>query len=285
MKILVTGSTGQLGSELNDLASLYKEYNFVFADRVLLPLDNTEHILEVIESEQPDFIINAGAYTAVDKAESEQEVADAVNHKAVRVMGEWCEQNDAHLIHISTDYVFDGNSASPLNVDATTNPINVYGATKLAGEKALAKVNPDAIIIRTAWVYSTYGNNFVKTMCRLMQERESIGVVQDQIGSPTYAADLAKVIMQIIASKIWRGGIYHFSNEGEISWFDFATKIKEIKGFSCEVNAIDSTAFPTPAKRPSYSLLDKSKLKEVYQINIANWEDSLKEMLQKIINK
>lgn len=282
MKILVTGSTGQLGSELNDLASLYKEYNFVFADRVLLPLDNTERVLEVIESEQPDFIINAGAYTAVDKAESEQEIADVVNHQAVRVMGEWCEQNDAHLIHISTDYVFDGNSASPLDVDAATNPINVYGATKLAGEEALKQVNPEAIIIRTAWVYSTYGNNFVKTMCRLMQERESIGVVKDQIGSPTYAADLAKVIMQIIASKDWKGGIYHFSNEGEISWFDFATKIKEIKGFSCEVNAIDSTAFPTPAKRPSYSLLDKSKLKEVYQINIANWDDSLKEMLQKL---
>lgn len=282
MKILVTGSTGQLGSELKDLVSLYKEYNFVFADRVLLPLNNTERVLEVIESEQPDFIINAGAYTAVDKAESEQEIADVVNHQAVRVMGEWCEQNDAHLIHISTDYVFDGNSASPLNVDATTNPINVYGATKLAGEEALKKVNPEAIIIRTAWVYSTYGNNFVKTMCRLMQERESIGVVQDQVGSPTYAADLAKVIMQIIASKIWRGGIYHFSNEGEISWFDFATKIKDIKGFTCEVNAINSTAFPTPAKRPSYSLLDKSKLKEDYQINIANWEDSLTEMLQKL---
>lgn len=282
MKILVTGSTGQLGSELKDLVSLYKEYNFVFADRALLPLDNTERVLEVIESEQPDFIVNAGAYTAVDKAESEQEIADVVNHQAVRVMGEWCEQNNAHLIHISTDYVFDGNSASPLDVDATTNPINVYGATKLAGEEALKRVNPEAIIIRTAWVYSTYGNNFVKTMCRLMQERESIGVVQDQVGSPTYAADLAKVIMQIIASKDWRGGIYHFSNEGEISWFDFATKIKDIKGFTCEVNAIDSTAFPTPAKRPSYSLLDKSKLKEVYQINIANWEDSLREMLQKL---
>lgn len=282
MKILVTGSTGQLGSELGELVSLYKEYNFVFADRALLPLDDVERVLEVIESEQPDFIINAGAYTAVDKAESEQEIADAVNHQAVRVMGEWCEQNDADLIHISTDYVFDGNSASPLNVDAKTNPTNVYGATKLAGEEALKQVNPDAIIIRTAWVYSTYGNNFVKTMCRLMQERESIGVVKDQIGSPTYAADLAKVIMQIIASKVWNGGIYHYSNEGKISWFDFATKIKEIKGFTCEVNAIDSSAFPTPAKRPSYSLLDKSKLRETYQINIAKWDDSLKEMLQKL---
>lgn len=282
MKILVTGSTGQLGSELKDLVSLYKDYDFVFIDRALMPLDNTERVLEVIESEQPNFIINAGAYTAVDKAESEQEIADVVNHQAVRVIGEWCAQNDAHLIHISTDYVFDGNSASPLNVDAQTNPINVYGATKLAGEEALKKVNPHAVIIRTAWVYSTHGNNFVKTMCRLMQERESIGVVQDQVGSPTYAADLAKVIMQIITSKVWRGGIYHFSNEGEISWFDFATKIKEIKGFSCQVNAIDSGAFPTPAKRPSYSLLDKSKLKEVYQIEIANWDDSLKQMLQKL---
>ncbi|MGG5502296.1 dTDP-4-dehydrorhamnose reductase [Myroides odoratimimus] len=282
MKILVTGSTGQLGSELKELIQAYPQYDFVFMDRALMPLDNTERVLEILESEHPDFIINAGAYTAVDKAESEVDLADLVNHQCVRVLGEWCEENESHLIHISTDYVFDGSSSSPLNEEALTAPINVYGATKRKGEEALKNAHPDAIIIRTSWVYSSYGNNFVKTMCRLMQERESLGVVSDQIGTPTYAADLAKVIIQMISSNIWKGGLYHYSNEGEISWYDFASKIKEIKGFGCEVNAIDSSAFPTPAKRPAYSLLDKSKIKKEYDINIPNWDESLKIMLAKV---
>lgn len=279
MKILVTGRSGQLGSEIGDLAPLYPQYEFVFMDRAEMPLDDTERVLRVLESEQPDFIINAGAYTAVDKAESEQYMADVVNHKSVRVMGEWCEANNSHLIHISTDYVFDGTSSTPLTEEVLTAPINVYGSTKQKGEEALVTVHPDAIIIRTAWVYSTYGNNFVKTMCRLMQERESLGVVSDQIGTPTYAADLAKTIMQIIDSKVWKGGIYHYSNEGEISWYNFAQAIKTHQGFSCEVNAIKSSAFPTPAKRPAYSLLDKSKIKQVYSIQVPHWEDSLKVML------
>lgn len=282
MKILVTGSTGQLGSELKELIQAYPQYDFVFMDRALMPLDNTERVLEILESEHPDFIINAGAYTAVDKAESEVDLADLVNHQCVRVLGEWCEENESHLIHISTDYVFDGSSSSPLNEEALTAPINVYGATKRKGEEALKNAHPDAIIIRTSWVYSSYGNNFVKTMCRLMQERESLGVVSDQIGTPTYAADLAKVIIQMISSNIWKGGLYHYSNEGEISWYDFASKIKEIKGFGCEVNAIDSSAFPTPARRPAYSLLDKSKIKKEYDINIPNWDESLKIMLVKV---
>ncbi|QBK77620.1 dTDP-4-dehydrorhamnose reductase [Myroides odoratimimus] len=282
MKILVTGSTGQLGSELKDLVLRYSQYDFVFMDRALMPLDNTERVLEILESEHPDFIINAGAYTAVDKAESEADLADMVNHQCVRVLGEWCEENESHLIHISTDYVFDGTSSSPLNEEALTAPINVYGATKRKGEEVLMSVHSDAIVIRTSWVYSSYGNNFVKTMCRLMQERESLGVVSDQIGTPTYAADLAKVIMQIISSNIWKGGLYHYSNEGEISWFDFASKIKELMGFTCEVDAIDSSAFPTPAKRPAYSLLDKSKIKREYNINIPHWDESLKIMLVKL---
>ncbi|MDM1370034.1 dTDP-4-dehydrorhamnose reductase [Myroides marinus] len=282
MKILVTGSTGQLGSELRDLVLRYPQYDFVFMDRALMPLDNTERVLEILESEHPDFIINAGAYTAVDKAESEADLADLVNHQCVRVFGEWCEENESHIIHISTDYVFDGSSSSPLNEEALTAPINVYGVTKRKGEEALISAHSDAIVIRTSWVYSSYGNNFVKTMCRLMQERESLGVVSDQIGTPTYAADLAKVIMQIISSNIWKGGLYHYSNEGEITWYNFASKIKEIKGFGCEVNAIDSSAFPTPAKRPAYSLLDKSKIKEEYNINIPNWDESLKIMLAKL---
>lgn len=282
MKILVTGSTGQLGSELKELIQAYPQYDFVFMDRALMPLDNTERVLEILESEHPDFIINAGAYTAVDKAESEVDLADLVNHQCVRVFGEWCEENESHLIHISTDYVFDGSSSSPLNEEALTAPINVYGATKRKGEEALISAHSDAIVIRTSWVYSSYGNNFVKTMCRLMQEKESLGVVSDQIGTPTYAADLAQVIMIIIECDIWKGGLYHYSNEGEISWYDFASKIKEIKGFECEVNAISSSAFPTPAKRPAYSLLDKSKVKKEYNINIPNWDESLKIMLAKV---
>lgn len=282
MKILVTGSTGQLGSELKDLVAHYTQYEFVFMDRVVMPLDDTERVLTVLVAEQPDFIINAGAYTAVDKAESEQELADVVNHQCVRILGEWCEEHEAHLVHVSTDYVFDGTSTLPLSEGANTAPINVYGATKRKGEEALMSVHPDAIVIRTSWVYSIYGNNFVKTMCRLMQERESLGVVSDQIGTPTYAADLAQVIMQIISSNIWKGGLYHYSNEGEISWYDFASKIKEFKGFACEVSAIESSAFPTPAKRPAFSLLDKSKIKKEYSINVPYWENSLKVMLAKL---
>lgn len=282
MKILVTGSTGQLGSELKDLVAHYPQYEFVFMDRAVMPLDNTERVLTVLDAEDPDFIINAGAYTAVDKAESEQELADAVNHQCVRVLGEWCEQNNARLVHISTDYVFEGTSSSPLSEEARTAPINVYGASKRKGEEALTAVHPDAIVIRTSWVYSAYGNNFVKTMCRLMQERESLGVVHDQIGTPTYAADLAQVIMQVISSNIWKGGVYHYSNEGEISWYDFASAINDLKGFGCTINAIASTAFPTPAKRPAYSLLDKHKIKKEYNITVPYWEDSLKIMLAKL---
>lgn len=281
-KILVTGSTGQLGSELKDIASKYAQYDFVFADRATMPLDDLVSISRVLDLEQPDVVINAGAYTAVDKAESEIELADKVNHLAVAMLGEWCEQNEKHLIHISTDYVFDGTSNIALSEEAPTNPINVYGTTKLAGEKALLQVHSDAIIIRTSWVYSAYGNNFVKTMCRLMQERESIGVVSDQIGTPTYAKDLADVIMQVIASNIWAGGVYHYSNEGEISWFDFASEIKACKGFDCVVNAIGSEAFPTPAKRPSFSLLDKTKIKRVYGIVVPDWKISLKNMLAQL---
>ncbi|MGQ8870462.1 dTDP-4-dehydrorhamnose reductase [Myroides sp. TSA_177.3] len=282
MKILVTGSTGQLGSEIKNLEKFYPHYKFVFMDRTLMPLDDINKVWEVLESEQPDYIINAGAYTAVDKAESEEELADMVNHQCVRVLGVWSEKNKAHLIHVSTDYVFDGTSSLPLTEEAQTAPINVYGNTKMKGEVALMTVHHDAIVIRTSWVYSIYGNNFVKTMCRLMQERESINVVLDQIGSPTYAADLASTIMQIINGNIWKGGIYHYSNEGEISWYDFTRKIKEIKGFECDVNPINSSDFPTSAKRPAYSLLDKSKIKKEYNINVSQWDESLRIMLAKL---
>jgi dTDP-4-dehydrorhamnose reductase len=206
-------------------------------------------------------------------------LADVLNHQSVAVMANWSHANDCQLVHISTDYVFDGNSAVALTEIAQTNPINVYGATKLLGEQLCLKNNPNAIIIRTSWVYSSFGNNFVKTMSRLMQERDSLNVVNDQIGSPTYAADLAQAIMTIITHAKWQSGIYNFSNDGEISWYEFALAIKEIGGFDCEVSGIPSSAYPTPAKRPAYSLLDKSKIKKVFHVEVPDFKESLRKCM------
>ena len=274
-KILVTGATGQLGSELKVIAQKQQEFEWVFADRSLVSLDNLQVLQSQLERIQPDIIFNCGAYTAVDKAETEQELADVVNHLAVGNIAQYAAEKSVKLIHISTDYVFDGNSALPLNEEAPTNPINTYGATKRAGELACLANNPNAIILRTSWVYSTFGNNFVKTMQRLMQERDSISVVNDQIGTPTYVADLARAMLVIVKAPQWSPGIYHYSNEGAISWYDFAIAIKELGGYTCEVNGIPSEAYPTPAKRPFYSLLDKTKIKKTYQVEVPNYKDSL----------
>ena len=274
-KILVTGATGQLGSELKVIAQKQQEFEWVFADRSLVSLDNLQVLQSQLERIQPDIIFNCGAYTAVDKAETEQELADVVNHLAVGNIAQYAAEKSVKLIHISTDYVFDGNSALPLNEEAPTNPINTYGATKRAGELACLANNPNAIILRTSWVYSTFGNNFVKTMQRLMQERDSISVVNDQIGTPTYVADLARAMLVIVKAPQWSPGIYHYSNEGAISWYDFAIAIKELGGYTCEINGIRSEAYPTPAKRPFYSLLDKTKIKKTYQVEVPNYKDSL----------
>lgn len=282
MKILITGRHGQLGSELHDLKQSYPHHQMVFMDREEMDLSNSDQITEILNTEKPDIIINAGAYTAVDKAESDQELCNAVNHIAVKTIGEWAAKNDAKVIHISTDYVFDGTSETPLKETDATDPINVYGLTKLKGEQALAQSGAAYVILRTAWVYSTYGANFVKTMMRLMSEREEIGVVADQVGTPTYARDLAQAIMQIIEAPEFVQGVYHYSNEGTISWHEFATAIKEIKGYSTKINAIGSEAFPTPAKRPNFSLLDKTKIKEIYKASVPDWRFSLEEMLAKL---
>src|SRR5690554_3517291 len=282
MKILITGRNGQLGSELHDLKETYPQYQMVFMDREEMDLSNSDQITEILNTEKPDIIINAGAYTAVDKAESDQELCDAVNHIAVKTIGEWATKNDAKVIHISTDYVFDGSSETPLKETDATDPINVYGLTKLKGEQALAQSGAAYVILRTAWVYSTYGANFVKTMMRLMNEREEIGVVADQIGSPTYARDLAQVIMDVVVADAFTQGIYHYSNEGKISWYDFAAAIKEIKGYKTKINAISSDAFPTPANRPNFSLLDKTKIKTTFNVSVPYWKDSLEEMLTKL---
>ena len=282
MKILITGRHGQLGSELHDLKESYPQHQMVFVDREEMDLSNPEEIVEVLNTEKPQIIVSAGAYTAVDKAESDQELCDAVNHIAVKTIGAWAAENNAKVIHISTDYVFDGTSETPLKETDAPDPINVYGLTKLHGEQALRASGAAYVIIRTAWVYSVYGANFVKTMIRLMSEREEIGVVADQVGTPTYARDLASTIMQVIEAPEFVQGVFHYSNEGKISWHDFALAIKEIKGFSTKVNAINSDAFPTPAKRPNFSLLDKSKIKETYQVAVPDWKTSLEEMLAKV---
>lgn len=281
-KILITGSNGQLGSEIKILASLYPAFDFVFVDRSDFSFEDQEDIIAFLNKTEPDYLVNCAAYTAVDKAETEMELADLINHKAVGTIAKWCFENNCKLIHISTDYVFDGTSAVPLKENDQTNPQSQYGKTKLLGELVGQKNNPDSIIIRTAWVYSEFGNNFVKTMLRLMKERDSINVVNDQIGSPTYAKDLAEAILKIIISKDWYQGIYNFSNEGEISWFEFALAIKEISKSSCEVKGIPSTEYPTPAKRPAYSLLDKTKIKEVYKVEISDYKSSLEKCLKNI---
>ncbi|RZF58936.1 dTDP-4-dehydrorhamnose reductase [Sphingobacterium corticibacterium] len=282
MKILVTGASGQLGSEIRDQHEKYTADTFVFVDIQEMPLDDIQRVTVVLDEQQPDVIVSAGAYTAVDKAESEPELVDRINHLAVAAMADWAKENGKRLVHVSTDYVFQGNSSTPLKEGEPTDPINVYGLTKEKGEQAIIRSGADAVVIRTAWVYSSYGANFVKTMIRLMTDRDSIGVIADQIGSPTYAKDLATAILTIVHSDKWEKGIYHFSNEGEISWYDFAIAIQELQGLNCEINAIATDQYPTPAKRPKYSLLDKSKIRQQFGLNVPFWKDSLKEMLYKL---
>lgn len=282
-KILITGGNGQLGSELQVLSKTHAQFEWVFTDWQELDLCNLENLEWELSTINPQIIINCAAHTAVDKAESELEFSDVLNHKSVAVLAQWSHANDCKLIHVSTDYVFDGTASIALAETAQPNPINVYGVTKLAGEKACMNENPEAIIMRTSWVYSSFGNNFVKTMSRLMQERERLNVVNDQIGSPTYAADLAQAIMTIITHENWQAGIYNFSNEGEISWFEFALAIQEIGQFDCEICGIPSSAYPTPAKRPQYSLLDKTKIKRTFGVIVPEYKDSLKKCMELLI--
>ncbi|WP_407522476.1 dTDP-4-dehydrorhamnose reductase [Lacibacter sp. MH-610] len=273
--VLVTGSNGQLGKELQQLATAFPQFRFVFASREDLKLHHYGLVENFFIATKPQYCINCAAYTAVDKAENEPDMAMLVNGEAVGHLAAICKKYNTKFIHISTDYVFDGESETPYVETDTTGPINVYGRSKLSGEQLCIKENPDAIIIRTSWVYSSFGHNFVKTMVRLMQERNEINVVNDQIGSPTYAADLAKLILDVIATGKWQAGIYHYSNEGKISWYDFAVAIKELTGSHCIIHPIASTAYPTPARRPHFSLLDKTKIKAAYHLTIPNWKASL----------
>ncbi len=273
--ILVTGSNGQLGKELQQLADAYPQYRFVFASREDLKLHHYGLVENFFIATKPHYCINCAAYTAVDKAESEQDMAMLVNGEAVGNLAAICKKYNTKFIHISTDYVFDGESETPYKEDDVTGPINTYGRSKLLGEQLCLKEDSDAIIIRTAWVYSSFGHNFVKTMMRLMSERNELNVVADQVGSPTYAADLAKAILDIIACGKWESGIYHYSNEGKISWYDFAQAIKEITGSKAIVHPIETAQYPTPARRPKFSLLNKEKIKSTYGVEVPEWKESL----------
>jgi dTDP-4-dehydrorhamnose reductase len=290
--IVVTGANGQLGKELSELTSLYPRYNFVFLTKEELPVHEFEAVRNFFKSTQPQYCINCAAYTAVDKAESEKKLAFRINGEAIGVLAAACRENNTKVIHISTDYVFDGNATTPYKEDSPTNPQSIYGASKLEGEKTAMQFNPDSIIIRTSWVYSEFGKNFVKTMMKLMSEKDEINVVNDQYGSPTYAHDLAKIIINIIVNchtdsnretiVNWTPGIYHYSNEGVITWYNFAIAIKELSGSSCKINPITTEQFPTPAKRPAYSVLDKTKIQQTFGIKLKDWKESLAICLQKI---
>jgi len=280
MVVLVTGSSGQLGQSLQFIAPNYPQIDFVFCDSKTLDITNLENCETIFSRYKPAFCINAAAYTAVDKAESETEKAFAINVTGAKNLAEVSKKFDTVLLHISTDFVFDGNKKTPYLEQDLPNPTGVYGQTKLDGEKAIQQVWEKHFIVRTSWVYSQFGNNFMKTMLRLASERDTISVVNDQIGSPTNAVDLAEILVKIILTDNQQlttdnFGIYNFSNEGQCSWYDFAKKIFEINNISINLLPIPTTSFPTPAKRPSFSVLDKRKIKTAFGIEINNWAQSI----------
>jgi dTDP-4-dehydrorhamnose reductase len=285
MKLLITGSKGQLGSEIKELCSKYDKLQCIFKDLTELDICDADLLHSLILKENVNAVINCAAYTSVDKAEENFELANKVNSIGVYNLIKALEKVNGKLIHISTDYVFDGNSSKPYKELDKENPIGVYGKTKRSGELFVIDSNIDSIVIRTSWLYSTFGNNFVKTMFRLGFEKDSLNVVCDQIGSPTYAKDLAKICLDILCkpepiSK--KGKVYHYSNDGVVSWFDFAVTIMELGGLKCKVNAIQTKEHPTLAKRPQYSVLNKTKIKEDFKIEIPFWKESLKECISKL---
>ncbi len=284
--ILVTGSEGQLGRKIQDLATGFPQFNFLYTDICQLDITSKESVFNFFAINNIHAVINCAAYTNVDLAEDEVEQAFLVNEKAPGYLAEASKQYNSSFIHISTDYVFDGSATAAYTEDNVTNPVSIYGKSKLAGEKLVMNNNPDSIIIRTAWLYSEYGKNFAKTILKFAQERDSLNVVNDQIGSPTYAGSLAKAILEILCKSINLGiasksGIYHFSDLGVCSWYDFATYLLKQKNILTPIEAVPSTEFKTKAKRPSYSVLDKSKIIEAFDLKIPYWTESSCEMLYK----
>lgn len=284
MKILVTGANGQLGNCIRRLESLYNEDSFVFTDVDDLDITDEQSIDNCLKNGGFEFLINAAAYTAVDKAENDYDKAFLLNATAPYLLAKYCKKYKVRFIHISTDYVFDGKSGIPYTPKSETNPKSVYGVTKLQGEKKILRVYKDAKIIRTSWLYSEFGKNFVKTMTELGKTKSTLNVVCDQIGTPTYALDLAKCIMKMVHHMPIES-IFHFSNEGVCSWYDFARKIMELSGSKCKVMPIASKDYPTLAKRPSFSVLDKFDIKLNLRIEIPHWEDSLKECMKNLMDR
>lgn len=282
MKIIVTGAYGQLGSELKEIEDRFPKSTFLFTDVDTLDITNEDEVEAYFNKNNPDFVINCAAYTAVDKAEKDEYLAKKVNALAPKLLGRYSKKTGAKLIQVSTDYVFDGDANQPYVETDAVNPQGVYGKTKLAGELNCFKENPDSVVIRTSWLYSEFGNNFVKTMLRLGKERDSLNVVFDQVGTPTSAADMASAIMNIVGAPEFIPGVYHYSNEGVASWFDFAKAIFEIESVECKVTPVLSDQFPTPAKRPHFSVLNKSKIRNNYGIEIPYWKESLKVCIDRL---
>ena len=292
MVVIVTGANGQLGQAIQSISVKNSDVDFVFCDSSTLDITNLNNIQDIFKQVKPNYCINAAAYTAVDKAESESEKAHLINVIGAKNLAEVCKENNTVLLHVSTDFVFDGEYAKlPPHVqlegyseDDIPNPTGVYGQTKLDGEKAIQQTFDNYFIIRTSWVYSQFANNFMKTMVRLGSERDSLSVVNDQIGTPTNAVDLAEVLIKIIfhtersRSASSNFGIYNFSNEGQCSWYDFAKKIFEINNITIDLQPIPTSSYPTPAKRPAFSVLNKTKIKKAFDIYINHWEDSLKKI-------
>ena len=280
--ILITGANGQLGNEMRSLSAENLEYAYFFTDVAELDICNEQAILDFVKANQINVIVNCAAYTAVDKAEESVELCTKLNADAVGYLAKAAEANGAEFIQISTDYVFDGTAHIPYQETEPTCPNSVYGHTKLAGEQNALTLCTRSMVIRTAWLYSTFGNNFVKTMIRLGKEREALGVIFDQVGTPTYARDLARAIFAAIRQGVVPG-IYHFSNEGVCSWYDFTKAIHRLAGITtCQVKPLHTEEYPTPAKRPHYSVLDKTKIKEIYSIEIPYWMDSLQSCIAEL---
>ena len=283
-RILVTGANGQLGSEMRRLG-MASPNEYIFTDVAELDITDGAAVKSFAVENNIDVIVNCAAYTAVDKAEDDEAMAELINATAVRNLAEAAKEVDATLFHVSTDYVFGAEGNTPRTEDMPTNPLGVYGRTKLHGEQAIAEVGAKAIIIRTAWLYSEYGNNFLKTMLRLTKERETLSVVFDQVGTPTYAGDLAMTIFSIIEGDYYKGneGIYHFSNEGVCSWYDFAREIATAMGHTCQINPCHSSEFPSKVTRPPYSVLDKTKIKSTFGVDIPHWRESMIYCLKRIV--
>lgn len=289
--VLITGANGQLGSELRRATADHEaNLNFIFTDVAELDITNLEAVEQFVKNNKIKYIVNCAAYTAVDKAEDDVDLCYKINKDAVRNLGIAATNNEAKVIHISTDYVFDGTGTHPYSETEPVSPKSVYGKSKQEGEATLLDACPDSIIIRTAWLYSIFGNNFVKTMIKLGQERESLNVVADQTGTPTNAADLAKAIVRILdhseSHNHFKAGIYHYSNEGVTSWFDFTVAIHKLAGITtCKVSPITTEQYPTRASRPQYSVLDKTKIKTTFDLNVPQWENSLKVCINELMKK